>query len=83
MRLCNACLDSVFATYGGNWARADVEDDVADPSVCASCEKTVENQAPHAFFLTAYVRGQERQDWFGVYCRGCADALVAALSLEP
>jgi len=82
MRLCGECLDSVFATYGSHWAKADAEADVSDETVCSSCEETLDSQEPHALFCTVYRRGQEREDWFGIYCRGCASGLVEALKLE-
>lgn len=82
MRLCGPCLDSVFATYGGNWTQADAEDEISDTAMCAACEKAVTETEPHALFCTVYRPGQEREDWFGLYCQGCAMGLVDALKLE-
>jgi hypothetical protein len=82
MRVCEPCLDSILTTYGSNWTQADTEADVNDNTVCSSCEKEIEVEEPHALFATVYRRGQEREDWFGLYCRECALGLVDALKLE-
>lgn len=83
MRVCAPCLDSVFATYGGHWTKADVESDEAYDPVCGTCEETPESKGelPHAFFATTYRRGREREDWFGSYCRDCAMGLADQLGL--
>jgi hypothetical protein len=83
MRVCSSCLDSIFATYGGHWTKADVDSDEDYDPVCGTCEKdpTETEGEAHAFFGTTYRRGQERQDWFGSYCRECASGLATALEL--
>lgn len=82
LRVCASCLDSIFATYGGHWTKADIESDEAYDPVCGTCEASLETVAePHAFFLTVYRRGQEREDWFGQYCPGCAMGLADNLAL--
>lgn len=83
MRVCSPCLDNVFTTLGTSWIRASTESEDPGPTVCGSCGiEQVEGEEWHAFFATCFRRGQEREDWFGIYCRECADQLVSVLGLE-
>jgi len=82
MRLCGPCLDSVFATHGPLWEKADVETEPQHLSVCSACCQEITDEEPHALFCTVYRRGQDREDWFGLYHAQCAFGLVDALHLE-
>ena len=82
LRVCDPCLDNLFATLGSKWTRAEVDSEDAPSAVCGSCGKQDESLGErHAFFLTVYRRGEEREDWFGQYCAGCASDVVDTLSL--
>jgi hypothetical protein len=82
LRLCDPCLDSLFATLGTQWIRATGDDDGNFLPLCGTCSQSLESlDDPHAFFLTVYRRGQEREDWFGAYCAGCAAGLIDTLKL--
>lgn len=83
MRVCGPCLDNVFNTLGSRWIVASIDSEDPGPTVCGACASSFEeDQEPHAFFATCFRRGQERQDWFGIYCRECANQLVEVLGLE-
>lgn len=83
MRVCGPCLDNLFSTLGSSWILASTESEDPGPSVCNSCQLPQRTGGEyHAFFLTCFRHGQEREDWFGAYCADCADDLAETLSLE-
>lgn len=83
LRVCPTCLDDLFATHGQRWVKIDLDDGDDFEAVCGTCGADLDGVAdPHAFFLTVYRRGQEREDWFGQYCPECASGMVDMLKLE-
>jgi len=84
LRVCDPCLDDVFATYGSQWVRVALDSDDEPSALCGSCSEPLESvREPHAFFATVYRRGQEREDWFSQLCPECASGLVDKWHLEP
>lgn len=83
LRVCPTCLDELFAVDGVRWVQVSMDDGDEFEPVCAACGTDLDGVAdPHAFFLTVYRRGQEREDWYGQYCPKCASDLVDKLQLE-
>jgi len=83
LRVCDPCLDHIFETFGSTWVRITLDSEDEPSPLCVSCSTSLDElDEPHAFFATVYRRGQEREDWFGQLCPGCASGLVDELHLS-
>lgn len=82
MRVCGPCLDGLMETLGLNWINVSGEPEGELPSVCAACgQGSFDDGRLNSFFATVYRKGQEKEDFYALYCPNCSSDLIQTLEL--
>lgn len=83
IRGCGPHLEDLLSRLPGGVAEVDPDDPAGlagrSSDHCDWCGE--DEETPYSTFITAYLPGEERRDWYGRVCAGCVDAARLFLRL--